>query len=165
MNWWMPSRLLPRLPYFSNIYIPVFYLIFPSNCWSHCLTNMVGMVSSVSLTLFMSYTTDRAMDGEITNITFLKVFLAELAVASWLPSLFMFCSQSRKRVLYFGNECILYPLHIHLHIYKRHKTQFLTFKTDNAECITQVKQGHEMCLASMFVKDDVAFRDFPKILD
>jgi len=35
---------------------------------SRCLTNLVGMSSSVSLTLFMSDPTDRAKDDEITYV-------------------------------------------------------------------------------------------------
>jgi len=46
-----------------------------------------------------------------------------------------------------------------------HNRPFYTFNKDNIEYVTQVNQGHSECLVAMFVKDDVIFRSFPKILD
>jgi len=78
----MFNSLFPILSYYRGN-IPVFYsvsvkLLIRLGIALSSLLNMVGMVSSVSLTLFMSYPTDRATDGEITKIRFLEV-------VSWLP--------------------------------------------------------------------------------
>ena len=62
---------------------------------------------------------------------------------------------------------ITYSTHsqIYLHNCMRHNTPLYTFNKENMEHLTRVKQGHVKCLASLFGKDDVTFRSFPKILD
>ncbi|KAK2167483.1 hypothetical protein LSH36_27g06052 [Paralvinella palmiformis] len=68
---------------------------------SPSLSIMVGMVSSVSLTLFMSYPTDRAVDGEISKIRPQSV--SRRACCGKLASTaLMFPSKSRKRVMSWG---------------------------------------------------------------
>ena len=64
-------------------------------------------------------------------------------------------------------EMNAYSIHweTYLRKYMGHNTPFYTFNKDNIEHLSQVKQGHGECLASMFVKYDVTFRIFPKILD
>jgi len=39
------------------------------------------------------------------------------------------------------------------------------FNNDDIEQVAQAKQGHAECLVSMYVKHDVTFRSFLKILD
>jgi len=89
---------------------------------SCCLTDMVGMTSSVSLTLFMSYQIDRAKDDEITNIRSSKCF-------------------SQSLLWQIGNapgSCLAVNHPNYLHNYKRNNTPFSTFK-DNMEYVIQVK--------------------------
>ena len=94
---------------------------------SPSLPNMVGMTYDVSLTLFMSYPTDRAIDGEITNIRSSKClpqsFLWQI---SFDCNMLMFRSQSRKRVLFWGDD---YSIHwqTYLHNYMWQNTPFYTF--------------------------------------
>jgi len=42
----------------------------------------------------------------------------------------------------------------------RHNTLCYMFNKYDIEYLTQVKQGHAVCLESLFVKDDVTFRSF-----
>ena len=115
MNWWMSNSLFTRLPYYRS-HKPVFYSVFPSNCWfiwtqHYPFFNVVRMASSLSLTLFMSYPIGCAKDGEITNIRSSKCLPQSLLwQVGFHCTLFMFRSQSRKRVLFWGNLCIPHPL-------------------------------------------------------
>ena len=98
---------------------------------------------------------------------FLKVASAEPAVASWLSLHSVHGSQPVAQTSLVLEGIIAYSIHwqAYLHNYMRHNTLFYTFNKDNIEHVIKVKQGHGECLASMFVKDDVTFRSFPKILD
>jgi len=110
---------------------------------SRCLTNMVGMASSVSLTLFMSYTIDHAKDSEITNIHSSKCFTQSLLwQVAFHCTLFRFCSQTCKRVLFWGINVHSIHWQIHLHNNKWHNAPFYMFNKDNLEYVTQVNQGH-----------------------
>jgi len=119
---------------------------------------MAGMASSVtaSLILFMSYPNYRAKDGDITNTrsSNFKASPAELAVTSWLLLHSVRVSQSITQT-----SLVFMP--IYLYDYKWHNRPFYKLNRDSVEYVTQVKQGHRECLASMFVKYDITFRRFP----
>ena len=120
----------------------------------HCSTNTVGMASCLSLTLFISYPTDRAKGGEITNIHSSKCFPQSLLQqVGFHCTLFVFRSQSHKRVLFWGMNAYSIHWQIHLHNYKHRNTSFYMFNKDNIEYVIQVKQGHSECLASVFIKE------------
>jgi len=50
-----------------------------------------------------------------------------------------------------------------LHNCMPQNTPFYEFNKDIMEYVKQIKQGHLKCLESLFAKDDVTFRGFPKI--
>ena len=98
----MSNSLISRLSYYRLLFNFSIKLFIHFGLASRFLTNMVGMASSVTLTLFMSYLIGPAKDGERTNIRSSKCFPQSLLwQVGFLCIMFMFRSQSRKRVLFF----------------------------------------------------------------
>jgi len=58
-----------------------------------------------------------------------------------------------------------YLMYVSLYKCVQQNTPFYMFNKDNMEHASQVKRGHVECGGSLFGKDDVTFRSFPKILD
>ena len=112
---------------------------------------MVGMASSVSLPLFMSYPIDRAKEGEITNILFSRCFPQSLLwQVGFDCTLFMFRSQSRRPLLFWGTNA--YSIHWEIH-WNSYNTPFYMFNNENIEFVLQ-----------MLVKNNATFwifRRFP----
>jgi len=120
---------------------------------------MVGMASSVTLILFMSDSTDRAIDGKITNIRSSKCLPQSLLwKVGFHCNLFMFCGQSRKRVLFWGMNAYSIHWQTHLHNYMQHNTLFYTFNKNNIEHVTQMSVWR-LCLLNMTSLSEV-FRRF-----
>ena len=91
----------------------------------------------------------------------LKEFPAELAVASWFPTLGLcFTANHVNKSCFLGTSAYSIQWQIHLHNYKWHVTPFYMFNNDSIIFITQVKLGHDKC--HKFVKDDVTFQIFPR---
>ena len=96
------------------------------------LLNVVDMASSVSLTLFMSYPADRAIDGEITNIRSSKCLPQSLLWQVGFLCTVHVSQPIAQTSLILVNECILHQL-----------------AEDNIKHVPQVKQGHVECLVFM----------------
>ena len=102
---------------------------------------------SVSLILFVSNPIDRIKDGEMTNIRSSKCSMqSSLWQVGFHCTLFVFRSQSRKRVLLWWTNAHFIHWQIHLHNHKRHNRLFYTFNNDNIEFVIQVKLSHGECL-------------------
>ena len=118
---------------------------------SRCLPSVVGMGSSLRPTLFVSCPVNGAKDDEITKKRSSKYFPHSLLwQVGFHCNVFMFRSQTRKRVLFlvvFWTNAYFIHRRIHLYNYKRHDTLFYALYNDNIEFVTQVKLGHGDCLA------------------
>ena len=90
--------------------------------------------------MFEMASSDRAKDGEITSIRSSECLPQSLLWQDGFHcTMFMFRSQSRKRVLFCGYEYILHPLVDPFAQLYAHNTPFYTFNKDNIEHLTQVK--------------------------
>jgi len=114
---------------------------------SPSLSNKIEMVSSVSLTLFMSHPTDCAKDGEITKSVPQSVSrraccgkLASTALCSCLAA------NCANESCFGGMNAYSIHWQTHFHNYMRHNTPFYTFNKDSIEHVLQVEEGHGECL-------------------
>jgi len=96
VNCWVYTSLLPILPYYrSNLLVS--YSVSLSYCWFV----LAKLHSVYRIWLERHRSTDRGIDGEITNISPSKCLTQSLLwQVGFHCSLFMFLSQLRKRVLF-----------------------------------------------------------------